>query len=188
MQHAEWVLKQAQHLKECKRTRQQKEAALPVPDFEACYEALPAVQLLPHGFDSSSGSVKERAERLLEVVLPREAPQELLDAAVAQAQQQFEANAAKKKQKKQGSAPELSLEQLEQAAVEAVQQAYEAAWQQQLEVVKENMTMQEEQGLGEVSEHGLCGGVGPWPCWCVVGVGVVGMVWYCGASRRWSAT
>jgi hypothetical protein len=188
VQHAEWVLKQAQHLKECKKIRQQEEAALPVPDFEACYEALPAVQLLPDGFDSSSGDVKERAERLLEAVLPREVPQELLDAAVAQAQQQFEANDTKKKHTKQGTAPELSLEQLEQAAVEAVQQAYEAAWQQQQEVIQENLTLQEEQGLGEVREHGLCGGVVvvlTWPCCCQGGgcgcdeCGVV--VW----GRRW---
>lgn len=144
--HAEWVLKQAQHLREFKRLKEAAEAALPVPDFEECFEALPDVQLTPPSFDSTSGRVEERAARLLEVVLPREAPRELLAAARAQPAQGN--NGAKKKQKKQqGAASDHSGSQQQQAEL----QAYEAAWQQQLAVLQENLALQEEQGLGEVS-------------------------------------
>jgi hypothetical protein len=155
-QVAEAALKQAHHLQEYNRLRAAAEAALPKPDFDECYEALPEVQLLPSGFDSSSGSIKERAARLLGVVLPRAAPKALLAAAAASAH--IQQGSKSKKQKKGGQErPKTKMElaqelkQLQEQQKQAVLQAYDQAWDHQLEVVEENLTLQEERGLGEVS-------------------------------------
>jgi hypothetical protein len=165
-QLAETVLKQAHHLLEYNRIREAREAALPQPDFEECLEALPEVQLLPEDFDSS-GSSKERAERLLRVVLPRAVPQALLDAVAAAAAAAHAAaqlsEGAKGQGKKQKSKKQLEeeLKKLIEQKQQAVRKAYSEAWDNQLNVVKESLTRQEEQGLGEVRSAVCC-----WPCCC----------------------
>ena len=155
-QLAETVFKQAHHLLEYNKIKEAAEAALPQPDFEECFEALPEVELLPEGFDSSSGSSKQRAERLLQVVLPRAVPQALLDAAAAAGAAAFAAaqlseGAKGKKQQESKKQLDEELKKLIEQKKQAVRKAYTEAWDNQLEVVDESLTRQEEQGLGEVS-------------------------------------
>jgi hypothetical protein len=141
---AAWLYDQAKHEKQRKALHDAKEAALPVPDFEAAFDALPAVQLLPDDF-SDSGSVQERAERLLEVVLPQEPSQEHF--APADAQQHAQQQQAKKQQGKQaGAAAGAAVVNYNQA----VKRAYEGAWKQQLDALEQNLQLIEDKDLGEV--------------------------------------
>jgi hypothetical protein len=151
---AEFVYQEAQHARQFKQLQQAKEESLPTPDFEACRAALPRVKLLPADFDSSSGSVEQRAERLLEAVLPRQPSDDHFAAVAAQKQQ---AQPAQQKQKKASKAATVAAAAAAGAGSsasatyqQAVRVAYEKAWGEQLAALEENLELIEEEGLGKV--------------------------------------
>lgn len=150
---AEFVYQQAQHAKQYKALQQAKEEGLPTPDFEACRAALPRVRLLPANFDSSSGSVEQRAARLLEAVLPRQPSEDHFAAVAAQKQA-----APQQKPKAQGGKADKGPAAATAAAgsnaaatyKQAVKVAYEKAWGEQLAALEANLRVHKEQGLGKV--------------------------------------
>lgn len=150
---AEFVYQQAQHAKQNTELQKAKEQGLPTPDFEACRAALPRVRLLPAGFDSSSsgsGSVEQRAARLLEAVLPRKPSDDHFAAVAAQKKA-----APKQKQKAHSSKADKGAAAAAGSSAaatykEAVEVAYEKAWGEQLAALEANLRLHEERGLGKV--------------------------------------
>jgi hypothetical protein len=150
---AAWVYKQAKHAKQFKALHDAKEAALAVPDFEACFDALPEVQLLPDAF-SDSRSVEEQAARLLEAVLPRQPSEEHF--AAADAQQDAQQDDAKKQQGKGKQAGAAGAGAGAVDYKQAVMDAYEGAWRQQLVALVKNLHRCKERDLGEVRSSIRC--------------------------------
>lgn len=142
------VYRQAKHAKQQKALHDAKEAALAAPNFEACAAALSEVQLLPDGFDSDSSTIEERAARLLEVVLPRQPSEEHF--AAADAQQDAPQQREKQQPRKQGGAAAAAAGAGGVDHKQAVKDAYEGAWGQQLAALTENLQLIKDKDLGEV--------------------------------------